>query len=763
MERTYLIEEERRVISGFSSMPKEELESLCTDLHLTMTVRDLCYCQNQYRMRERRDPTAEELHFLDALYASRTGKAESYGLRALYTSDPMLAETYADLIAKANHVRREERPYTPLELSGILTKSLLRAGKQVSVPSLRVGDTAPLHALKNGYVESGCAVLGNTSAIVAQKCVAVSFPPEQSRSTDHIILLCPGDFSASSFAMLVSKLPLPTHTQIIPIDRGGLVEALLRLGGVYLIQNYLPGADDTTPLAAWANSYTDGILLRVDGESAQSIRDIAARAGLVASIIGKCTTNQVLTVRREGQTPLQWEVSFLRAFSPILPVDAEIPYVSTAQDIHVTSPITQTVVEGGNCALFSTGILNTPYALCDGHILTGAVSYPSESIFLSALFTTLHAVNRAVAAGADYETLTLSNQITLPDLPKSPGLAVGELMSAMLGSYRAQAELALPDVGGCIRTNAEIKQATSQTFAATTAPTKLIPHTFTATGNNVYLLTPLIHENTLLDFDDYRKLLRYVHHLCTQGIAHSAIAIDAGGAYAALRTMTHSGYGFLADKAIPAVTCGFLIETSEIIQGTLLGVTTAAPTICVETNETPIKSYRRPTIHPDRAPMSEIGVENPVLCVAQTSHLGSLLPIAKLCDRHRAVLLAPLATHPHSRLEMTALANDIRSAHITVLVGTTNELSQILAHPRVAYAKKDLLSRGGLMLCLHTDAASAKNAWIPSDHPFFYKVPSVLYELCAVRTEDENASIVYMRADSAAIPDMLASAIAYFQ
>ena len=64
MERTYLIEEERRVISGFSSMPKEELESLCTDLHLTMTVRDLCYCQNQYRMRERRDPTAEELHFL---------------------------------------------------------------------------------------------------------------------------------------------------------------------------------------------------------------------------------------------------------------------------------------------------------------------------------------------------------------------------------------------------------------------------------------------------------------------------------------------------------------------------------------------------------------------------------------------------------------------------------------------------------------------------------------------------------------------------
>ena len=762
MEKTYFIEE-RSAINGFSSMPKESLEALIAELHLNMTVRDLCYCQNQYRMRKRRNPTVEELRFLDALFTSRTTKTESYGLRAFYTSDPMLAETYADMISKANHVRREERPYTPMELSGVLTKSLQKAGKKVSVPSLRAGYNAPLYAIKNGYLESGSASLHGTSAIVAQKHDEISFTADMPRPTDHIILLSPGTISASTFAALVAKLPLPARTQIVPIDQNGLIEALLRFGGVYLVQNYLPGMDDTMPLAALVSSFTDSLLLRVDGESAHAIRDAAAHAGLVASIIGKCSVNQLLTIRREGQTPLQWEISFLRAFSPILPVDAEIPHVSARSDIHVTTPISQTVVAGGNCALFSVGIPNTPYALCNDHLLTGASSYPCDNIFLSALFTTLHAVNRAVAAGADYETLTMSNQFTLPARSDSPNLAVGELMSALLGVYRAQAELAIPDVGGSLHSLEDIEHVSVKVFAATPISDKPVPHTFTASGNNVYLLTPLIREDTLLDFDDYRKLLRYVHHLCVNGIARSVIAVDRGGAHAALCTMTQSGYGFLGDKVIPPTTCGFLIETSEVIQGMLLGVTSATPTVCIASNETPIVSYQRPTIHPDLAPMSQIGIEKPVLCVAQTAAIGSLLPITRLCEEHHALLHTPLAMHPHSRVEMTTLANTMQHANITVLTGTASELKQILSHPRVAYAKDEFLSRGGLMLCLHTDAPAAKNAPIPSEHPFFYRVPAILYERCGIRTEGEKSQVVHMQATSAAIPDMLASAIAYFQ
>lgn len=764
MENIYDIMQERQVISNFLSIQQDDLGRLISELHLNMTVRDLRYCQNQYRMRERRSPTVEELRFLDALYATRTNKIEYHGLRSFYTSDSMLAATYADMIAKANRVRQDERPYTPAELSGILTKTLVQTGKKISVPSLCIGQDAPLRALKYGRTETGCAVLHGVPAIIGEKNTDLPAAKTKAQPTDHILLLTPAGLSAVTFATLIASLSLPTDAQIVPIGETGLLEALLGFDGVYLVMDYLPGLDGGSPLSSLLSAFTDGILIRIDGDMALDIRDRAARAGLTASIIGKCAINHQLTIRREGQSPVQFETAFLRAFSPTLPADAEIPGVGSRNDIHVTTQLPQTVLSGGDCALFAANLPNTPYVIQNDHILTGAVSYPSNSTFLSSMFTTLHAVNRAVAAGADYETLTLSNQITSPTVSDSVNFAAGELMASLLGAYRVQAELALPDVGGRFYRGEEgDNKAHLLVFTAAPKPEKPVGHTFTTAGNNVYLLTPLMNEETLIDFEDYRKLLRYVHHLCREGIACSAIAVDAGGAYTALKTMTQSGYGFLAASSIPATTCGFLIETHEVIQGTLLGVTTAPPTIRIDEEETPILHYRLPKLTANQIPMSDIGVECPILCVAETPALGCTLPIRHLAEQHHAILKTVPATQFGSRSQMTALANAMLEAHITVLVGSTEELSTILAHPRVAYAKNNLLSHDGLLLCLHTDPDKLKNAPIPKNHPFFYGTPETFFELSGIRFEGEQGQIVHMRSDSVAIPRMLACALAYYQ
>ena len=764
MENIYDTIQERQVIANFTLMQQDELGRLIAELGLRMTLRDLRYCQNQYRMRERRNPTVEELRFLDALYISRTQRIEYYGLRSFYTSDPILAETYADMIAKANRVRQDERPYTPAELSGVLTRSLVQTGKKISVPSLCIGEDAPLRSLKHGRTESGCAVLNGIPAIIGDKSNDLPSPRTQPQPGDHILLLTSAGLSSSAFASLVVSLSLPADAQIIPIGEKGLLEALLTFDGIYLVQDYLPGFSSTSPLHSLLDAFTDGILIRVDGDIALPLRDRAASVGLIASIIGKCAINQHLTIRREGQSPVQFETAFLRAFSPTLPADAEIPGVSTRNDIHTTTPRSQTIHAGGNCALFAEGIPNTPYAVQNNHILTGAVSYPSNNTFLSSLFTTIYAVNRAVASGVDHETLTLSNHLIPPTTSNTPNFAVGELMASLLGSYRVQAELAIPDVGGQFDNTAEeCEKAQLTVFAAAPKPENVIPHTFTSAGNNVYLLTPLVSDHTLIDFEDYRKLLRYVHHLCREGIVCSAIAIDAGGAFAALKTMTQSGYGFLAATPIPGATCGFLIETREIIQGTLLGVTTATPSIRIDMDEIPLLHYRLPLLTADRIPMSDIGVDNPILCVAQTPALGSVLPICELAERHHAILKTVPLTQFHSRAQLTALANTMLQANITVLVGNTEELDKILSHRRVAYAKDTMLTHGGLLLCLHTDSEKRKNESIPKDHPFFFGTPAILYDRCGIHFDGEREQVVHMRADSAAIPRMLSCALKYFQ
>lgn len=761
MENIHETIQDQQAVLNFITMSQDELGTLANALSLQMTVRDLRYCQNQYRMRERRNPTLEELRMLDAIYGSRTRRCEHQGLRAFYTSDPIVAETYADLIAKASHLRRENRPYTPLELSGVLTRSLEQAGKTPSVPTLRIGSDAPLRLLTDGCTENGSAMINGITAVIGQKNSKLAIMHSLPQQTDQLILLTPSGMSSAAFAATIAALPLPNKAQMVSVGARGLLDALLTWNGVYLVWDYLPGIGDDAPLAKLITSYTDSMLILVDGEHAAALRDAAAAVGLTASIIGKYTPNQRLTIRRNGCAPLQIETAFLRAFSPILPADAEIPGTCMQADNESKYKGSQTIIPSGDCALFSAAIPDTPYAVQHEHLLTGASSHPTSHTFRTALLTTLFAINRAVAAGIDYNELTLSKQIYTPRT-ENQGLDMGETMSALLGCYRAQAELALPDVGNRFAESAD-GSAHLTVITAAKKSEQLIPHHFVGAGNNVYLLTPLSTPNFPVDFEDYRKLLRYVHRLCLEGIALSAIAIGENGVESAIRTMTQEGSGFAAVSTPPSTVCAFLIETKQPIQGMLIGVTTASPVIRIGEAESSILNYRFPKISADLIPMSDVGTAHPILCLPRTRALGNLHPVRELADRHHAVLESTALNNPNSRSQLREFANTMAHAHITVLVGTGEEIECILSNRRVQFAKQKMLSLGGLLLCLHTDRAGMKNEAIPADHPLFFGTPEILLDGAALSFDPQNDRVVHMRVNSPAIPRMLACGIAYFQ
>lgn len=747
---------------NLTTASQEELRAIISQHQLHMTVRDLRYCQNQYRMRERRDPTVEELLMLDALYKQRIQRNEMHGLRSFYTSDPLVAQTYADLIAKASHLRRDDRPYTPAELSGVLTHSLRQAGKKISVPHLCAGQHAPLHLLGQRVKTDFGIMLGECSAYIGQSADRPAEDMPSPKPTDNLILITPSSLTAAAFAEVFGSLSIPPNAQIVPISAQGLLEALLTWDGVYIVEDYLPYPTTSRTLSSLVTSFQNSILIRVDGSLALPLRDAAAAAGLVASIIGKIAINHRLTVRREGQAPLQIETAFLKAFSPMLPIDTEIPGSCMAERDTLTPSNAQTVADGGNCALFSSAVQGTPYALSEQHLLTGAYSHPCDNTFRSALLATAHAVNRAVAAGADYNDLTISNLMSIPAY--GPAEVMGEMMAALLGSYRLQAELAIPDVGGRFTSASKEDERVHMTvFAAAPKPTEVIPYTFAGAGNNIYLLTPLASEHSPIDFDDYRKLLRYVHHLCQDGIALSAIAIDSCGMEAGLHTMTQGGYGCSILSPLPTATCGFLIETNQVIQGVLLGLTTASPTMQCGQRETPIVSYRLPNLPVDRIPMSPIGTAHPIVCMPLTRALGPTAPVKHWVESHHAILRTTTLNRPTSRTQLTELANALTEANLGILVGTGEEIAAILGNRRVEYAKKTMLSRGGLLLCLHTDLTTVKNELIPWDHPLFFGLPAAMYDRASISFEDDGKQIVHMRADSFAIRQMLSCGIAYYK
>ena len=755
--------QEQQPISDFISMPQEKLNFLIPQWHLHMTARDLRYCQNQYRMRERRNPTVEELQMLDALYFHRIRRCETHGLRTFYTSDPVIAQSYADMLAKASHTHREDRPYTPAELSGVLTKSLQQAGKKITVPTLCTGTDASIRLLKKSLQTEASIVIDGVPAVIGYSEQAFSKSVSHPQLTDHLILISPAGLSSATFAEIAATLSIPDNAQLIFVGERGLLDALLTWDGVYIVQNYLPSITNNAPLSAWVNAFADSLIIRCDGDHAVKLRDEAAALGLTASIIGKYALNNRVTIRRNGQAPVQIETAFLRAFSPTFPTDVEIPGLCTSKDAPHSAPERQTIINGGDSLPFSSAIPGTAYAVSRKHLITGAASYSASNTFRAALYTTVYAINRAVAAGIDHDEITLSNHLKMPSLPDR-NAAMSEIMSAMLGAYRVQAELAIPDIGGAMQAaEDQTPKAQLTVFAAAPKPEKTIPTQFTATGSNVYLLAPLSSQDSPIDFEDYRKLLRYVHRLCKDGIALSAIAVGSGGIEEAIRTMTQSGLGFYASAPLPDSTCAFLIETKQQIQGVMLGITTASPFIRIEGNETPIVDYSMPYIHPDHLPMSDIGVEHPILCVPQTTALGSLNPFRDFAECHHLTLTTPLLNRLKSRSQLTAFANILMQSNIALLTGSTDDIHSILSNPRVAYAKQEMLQKGGLFLCLHTDLSTVKNEHIPPDHPLFFGVPKSLYERSAISFEGDDHRIVHMRSDSPAVRAMLTCGIAYFR
>ena len=764
MEPTTPIKQEQSpIIADFTSISADMMDQIIEQLGLHMSVRDLRYCQNQYRMRERRNPDAEELLMLDALFVQRMQNCGLYGLRSLYTSDPLIAQSYADLMAKASHTKREARPYTPLELSGVLTRTLLQAGRKPSVPGLYAGNTASLRLLPQGLNRATGIKLGESSAVIGRCAANNNCGTSIPQPSDHILLITPSGLSPAAFAETVSSLSLPKGSETVIIGEKGLLEALLTWDGVYIVQSYLPNMSETSALSELVSAFKDSILIRCDGEHAIELRDNAAANGLIASIIGKYAINQRLTIRRQDQSPLQLETAFLRSFSPTFPTDIEIPGLCVTEEIYDTTAVSQTIIEGGDSTTFASALLGTAHALSSDYILTGAASYPAKNPFRAAMFATIHAINRMVASGVDYENITLSNHLVFP-LLDDRNAVMSETIATFLGAYRVQAELAIPDVNGALNaSNEETGKARLTVFAASPKPESVISPYFHTVGSNVYLLAPLSTPESPVDFEDYRKLLRYVHALCRDGIVQSAIAVGAEGVENALSTMTQSGYGFAATTPLPHVPFGFLIETKQVIQGMLLGITTASPMIRIGEKEVPIMRKCVTSISLEQVPMSDIGVNQPILCIPRTCSVGSLSHIHYFAKQHHAALVTPMLNRPNSRTQITEFANVLAKTNIAVLVGSSEEIERIKDNPRVAYAKQEMLKRGGLILYLHTDLTVVKNAQIPPNHPLFFGVPKSLYENSAIYFEDEACHIVHMRADSDAIRQMLICGIAYYR
>ena len=218
-----------------------------------------------------------------------------------------------------------------------------------------------------------------------------------------------------------------------------------------------------------------------------------------------------------------------------------------------------------------------------------------KSPYHGALYAVIESVTRLVAAGCDFKDAYLTLQEYFPRTQNDPK-RWGLPFAAMMGAFRAQTALGIAAIGG--------KDSMSGTFENIDVPPTLVSFAvgvtyassvitpeFKKAGSKVYLLRPLYDKNKIVNFDDLKRLYGYVSQMMANRKILSCQAVGFGGIAEALVKMSFGNKIGLTNMRPLNKTAmfqyyygSFIVETDEVLQGDLLGMTADNSFICMNNN-----------------------------------------------------------------------------------------------------------------------------------------------------------------------------------
>lgn len=542
----------RGPVRDFKNLPEGLLERMRLDAGLDMPAHILRQLQLHYRNIERREPLFDELYFLDRYLATR--RAGDIPVSELLTNSQYIAETYTDLLSKRDATDRNMTPLTPDMASRIAGRYLERSGRHPDLGRrvlIAAGEDAELRLV----------MAGARPMVVTDHGAAGILQRPEPKPGSILIILCPapgmarGDFtSAVARVLQASGVSLPRGALVGRAGIAGAVAGLFE--GVHVNLTAIPGLPAPCELEDLCGAANGAVLIATEPAHSGSILAAAAAETLPAATAGGILYNNKLMVRYSHSIPVSLSMDLIRKPDQ----NPAEKYIVIEQKRAGTSRIITS-----RCHDPSSGLL-----------LSTAHSPGDCDPFFMSLDAILTAVAGCVAGGADFTGVSLSLCGSIPAECSEPR-ARGDILALILGAYRAQIEYCLPDARSVYTCS---EQGFSFTAAAAALPEgKVIPATFRKPGSRVYLLSPATKPDGLPDFEDLRRIWRYVANVSRAGLVSSAAAIGADGAAGTIRAMSgdivleQAENLDLQQKPMPG---GIIIESDALLEGVCLGKTRPA-------------------------------------------------------------------------------------------------------------------------------------------------------------------------------------------
>lgn len=569
----------RGIVARFGNYSAQMLASMKKDLGLFMNVSELERCKTQYAKGEKRDPSLDEIRFIDELVKRASSLPAFAAITDTTFNDKYCAETFSDMLQKAERVRPLSRgPLSPNDMTSISGKYLASAGIYPLLTHYRTAGSSKdcLFTLctpdgrMSAYADMPAAVSAGRNRPFPRKSFALA-------NNTAIVIVCPDAENGVGEDGFETALSLLTETDefkssvisALRIGKCGIASALASMAsGLFVDMERIPGLPRPLELSFLAGLHAGAALLTMKRENTDRVIGVAASLGLCASYFAKATNSGRLVLRHENNSPMSLSTAFIRSFTNISRAcRCNVPheeYTSFSSSGGMLTNAESGALAGKDCG--------GHYSI--GNIISGvAYSVPGTGgAFMQAVDTVLRAVLEVLSHGAHRRRITLTLKYSLSSSDMGRNLAL------ILGAYRVMTELCLPDINSSTET-AESSSASLFCAAYSDVGNMRINRNFTSVNNKIRFLSFDRDADGLPDFAGLRKACDTLKKLIDDGKVLS-VAPVFGNSGDTLSMMSTDKTGFspsadAGDAKIPSGLSGFIVETNADIEYPCIGKTVA--------------------------------------------------------------------------------------------------------------------------------------------------------------------------------------------
>lgn len=537
----------RGTVNNFGFLNETGLTFIKNDLGLSMSMTHLNLCVNHYRAYERRNPTIDELYFLDELVRTYGIRGDNLAVTSLEASSQQVFDTFKDF-----EERYSKRPKSP---NGLITyNDIVSFGFDVTdaigKPHILDDNEALIYSNDELAVEFGTYLESRELSEGLKHCKLNQVKVFKERANDLAVMIYCDTEDKERMYKIASEY---SRHGVIKVHRSmateGVMHSLLKLfnRGVFVAFDAFPVGmfNEMEELCkVFGRTF---YIARLSNKDLPFFKSECTRLGVKCCLIGYGINDTLIKVGRRDHSVI---FSLHREIFARL----DIPLATVARINNTPSLSSYGKVK----------VHNTEDFACF------SVKSCGDNAFFGTVNTLASAVGTAIAHGYSLNEIEMCVTLRLPTFDGEKYNNCNYLGYA-LACYRVVAELGLNGNGRCVIDTTIQNAILEATVYSKRKPDIKAPSTKAISGS-LYLLNPM-SDNSSVSFAQIKGVIEYITRLIHAGAARR---ISFVGGQTLGQIVEEINIEYKGVNVDPALDCeykipfAFLVETDGKLNGKLI-------------------------------------------------------------------------------------------------------------------------------------------------------------------------------------------------